>query len=121
MSWSDPAHLRRNNLDLLRLLLACGVIYSHSFVVTGQSEREPLRRWTNHHIGLGALCVFGFFLLSGFLITASWDRSRSTATYFWHRFLRIVPAFFVMTMMTIFLFIPLGSEPNTPWSDFTRF
>ena len=66
-----------NNIDALRLILASLVVISHSYGLTAErgGERDPLFRWLNHRLTLGEMAVYWFFVLSGFLISQSWERS----------------------------------------------
>src|SRR5215472_14362624 len=88
-----------NNFNIIRLSLALMVIFSHSFPVAlghgGDTRFEPLNIWTRHQASSGAVAVNSFFFISGFLITASWLRSRSVPDYFLKRVLRIYPGFIV--------------------------
>lgn len=92
----DPRH---NSIGLLRLGLAGSVLVSHAYILGG-IEPEPLVGLTNDQEGFGSLGVAGFFILSGFLIAASFERSPSVWRYLWHRFLRIMPAFWVCLLVT---------------------
>lgn len=91
------ASRKNNNLNVIRLMLALGVILSHSFSVTlgqgGEARGEPVTTWTCHQDSSGEVAVNLFFLISGFLITASWLRSKSMQNYFMKRVLRIYPGF----------------------------
>ena len=75
------------------------VIFSHSFPVAlghgGDTRCEPLSIWTRGQASSGGVAVNSFLLISGFLITASWLRSRSIPDYFMRRVLRIYPGFMV--------------------------
>jgi peptidoglycan/LPS O-acetylase OafA/YrhL len=90
----DPRH---NALNLLRLVLAVTVIFSHSLILGG-FRRETL--WG--HGTLGDLAVDAFFAISGFLITASAART-PVLRYLWQRFVRIFPAFWVCLVVTSLL------------------
>lgn len=97
----DP---RRNGLNLLRLVLAVGVIFYHSYRLTGRPiEPAPLEQ------ALSNLWVDGFFALSGFLIVGSWVRRPQALTYLRHRLLRIYPAFVVCLLVVAFVAVPLGA------------
>ncbi len=98
-----------NNFDFLRFLLAALVIFSHSFALTGAGGREPLSLLTRGQTYLGEISVDGFFAISGFLITASWLRSRTVWSYLSKRALRIYPGFLVVCALCAFLFGPLGA------------
>lgn len=93
--------LKRNNFDVLRLLLAVGVIFSHSFALLSCSnETEPLYRFSLGQITFGELGVDGFFILSGFLVTYSLARSKDGWNFLLKRACRIYPGFIVLTLLT---------------------
>jgi peptidoglycan/LPS O-acetylase OafA/YrhL len=93
------ANRKINNFNIIRLLLALAVIVSHSFPVAlgpgGDTRAEPLSTWTHHQESSGGAAVNLFFLISGFLVTASWLRSKSMQDYLMKRVLRIYPGFIV--------------------------
>lgn len=89
-----------NNFDLIRLVLAVAVIYSHAYPLSGQSGRDVFERLTGSTTA-GALAVHGFFILSGYLILKSWLRNPSLSEYLRNRLLRIYPAYFVAFFVSI--------------------
>ncbi len=98
--WPTISQQKRNSFDSLRLIFAVLVIFSHSFPLThGTNAREPLARLAapamvaGDEITLGAVAVWAFFTISGFLITKSWQRSSSPWSYMEKRFRRIYPGF----------------------------
>ncbi len=98
-----------NNLDFLRLALSVLVIYSHSYPLgTGSETAEPLNRWTHGQMTFGAVAVDLFFIMSGYLITASAVRSRGLADFFVKRVRRIYPAFAVNAFFTLLVVVPLA-------------
>jgi len=103
---------RENNFDFIRLILASIVILTHSFVIMKTGLPEPLEFVTRKQLSFGALAVDGFFVISGFLIAASWFRSRGLADYFRKRVLRIHPGFIVCCFFCVFVVGPLG-QPST--------
>src|SRR4051794_27480336 len=74
-----PAPDRRNNFDALRLALAILVLFSHSYSLAGAVD--PIVRLTRWQFDGGTIAVDGFFVISGYLITDSWLRSRSTDAF----------------------------------------
>ena len=66
-----------NNFNLLRLLAAFAVLFSHSFAMLGQPEPFAASVGKN----LGAMAVDVFFVTSGFLVCASLMRSRNALDY----------------------------------------
>ena len=91
---------RQNNFDFLRFILALSVIFSHCYAVLGYSAR-PLSSISRGQIDLGAAAVNGFFVISGFLITASWMRSKGLASYLQKRILRIYPGFLAAALICL--------------------
>jgi peptidoglycan/LPS O-acetylase OafA/YrhL len=98
---------RRNGLGFIRLVLALTVLVAHAWTIGFA--------WP----GLGALgvgtsgqanslAIYGFFIISGFLITASGMKS-GPATFAWRRFLRIFPGFWMCLIVTAFVLAPLAS------------
>jgi len=93
-----------NNFGQIRLALALAVVVSHAFsVTTGSVEDEPLAISTGFTLGEHA--VNGFFAISGFLVTMSFDR-RGWRDYVVARTLRIAPGLVVAVLTTALL---LGS------------
>src|ERR671927_618625 len=82
----DP---RANSLNFLRLLLALTVIVSHAWPLGGLGK-EPLLDGRSP----GGYAVYGFFALSGYLITGSRLNSR-LGDFLKRRVLRLYPAFLV--------------------------
>jgi len=100
---------RDNNLNLLRFLAAFAVVWSHAALVAyGDMAIEPLVLETGYT--LGHLAVNVFFVISGFLIAQSLQRSKDLVEYFSARFLRLVPGLFVAAMVTAFIIGPLLSD-----------
>jgi peptidoglycan/LPS O-acetylase OafA/YrhL len=93
----DALRGEHNNFALLRLLLALAVVLSHAVsVVSGRVEDEPLALSTGFTLGEHA--VNGFFAISGFLVTMSYDR-RGWRDYLMARTLRIAPGLIVATLV----------------------
>jgi peptidoglycan/LPS O-acetylase OafA/YrhL len=87
---ADVYDRRRNNFDVLRFGLATAVIWSHCYALAGR-PMDPVFALTGQ-IDAGSLAVEAFFVLSGFLITQSWDSDPDLRTFTAKRALRLVPA-----------------------------
>lgn len=100
---------RKNNFDFLRLALAVLVIFSHAYPLgLGSEAAEPLGRLTHDQATLGGVAVDGFFIMSGFLICASAQRSSGVWSFLKKRISRIYPAFAVGALLSAFIVLPLA-------------
>ena len=106
-----------NNFDVLRLAMALLVILSHSFgvVLGSHDDHEPLYRLTGGRVSMGGVAVDVFFVISGFLITASWQRSRSPWSFARKRILRIYPGFLAALVVGGCVVGPVFSGDRGPW------
>jgi peptidoglycan/LPS O-acetylase OafA/YrhL len=87
-----------NGITLIRLLAASLVVVGHSGEF-GNFGQSIVQQATGDQVSEGRLPVDVFFVLSGYLITASWSRL-TPARYLWHRVLRIYPAYLVCIGLT---------------------
>ena len=92
----------KNSLDLLRLGAAIMVLYSHQYALLGLAE--PAFLGLNSFGGVG---VALFFFLSGFLVSASWERDPDIVRFFTRRSLRIFPGLWFVFVLSFFLLGPL--------------
>lgn len=96
-----------NNFTLLRLLLALMVVFGHFKLLSGQSS-------ANFPFNLADAAVDAFFVVSGFLITGSFDRSTNVMAFYTRRIFRLVPMYaFVVLAQTVVL---ISFLPNGPFS-----
>ncbi|MDZ4309656.1 MAG: acyltransferase [Cypionkella sp.] len=112
---TDP---RSNNFNLLRLVAASSVIFSHAVdIVTGKPDGiESLIG----HSG-GWIAVSAFFSMSGFLIYRSIQRSANIMEYICARCLRILPGLWAMLLLTtLFLGVFLSSLPLSTYIVHTQ-
>lgn len=93
--------VNRNSLDLLRLVAATMVLYSHQYALLGLTE-PSFMGWTS----FGGAGVTIFFFLSGFLVATSWERDPDLKRFFARRSLRIFPALWVVLFLSVFLIGP---------------
>ena len=108
--------LQDNNFNILRLFFAIFVIVTHSFVLSGNSSSEILGKLTNNQINFSYLGLRGFFIISGFLIFKSFERSSGLFDYLWKRFLRIFPGLLCISLISIFIISPFLT--NLSFADF---
>lgn len=89
-----------NNFDFLRFLFAFLVVIGHTIILSGEKEfqNDFLAMMPNYS-------VFCFFIISGFLIFASFEKLNKLKKYIINRSRRIFPAFFfVVIFFAFFLF-----------------
>ena len=112
---------RKNNFDFLRFLAATLVIFSHSWPLTqGTNSHEPLEVLTGKQLDFGALAVYIFFIISGFLIAMSFDRTQSLGRFAKARFLRIAPALVIVVVFLAAIVGPIDTTltQSAYWSSF---
>ncbi len=95
---------RKNNFDLLRLVLAFSVCLSHLGEVSGILAFQPFEWY--FYSGVAVDC---FFVVSGFLIFRSYQNSSGLLSYFNKRIRRIYPAYLTVVLLSA-LFLPLLAD-----------
>ncbi|MGK5740895.1 acyltransferase family protein [Micromonospora sp. URMC 103] len=96
---------RSNGIGLIRLCLALGVVMSHSKPL-GFGANDLGYHLFDRQTNVGTMAVYGFFVLSGLLITRS-ARRTGLIRYAWHRCLRILPGLWVCLLITALVVAPL--------------
>lgn len=105
-----PERLRVNNFDILRLVFASMVFIFHLGILTQEPLLAWMREWVSGTFGLQA-----FFVVSGFLVTMSYDRSRSIISYLRKRANRIAPAYIAVVLLCAVLLVFLS---QLSWSSY---
>ena len=116
-SHSPPIELNRreNRFDFLRIFAAWLVLFSHCYPLGGWPSEEPLAKTVGIDT-LGGIGVAIFFVLSGYLVTISLERSPNLLVFIRRRIVRIYPALIVVCLLSI---LGLGlSTTSLPWSDY---
>ena len=104
---SAGAHAR-NTFDALRILAALMVEFGHAYILSGRQTAEPLIANTGIG-GFGELGVSIFFVVSGFLVTMSYDRLGDVRAFLANRCLRILPGLAVAVVLNAWVLGPLAS------------
>jgi len=101
----EQREFKVNNFDLLRLLAATQVIADHFF--------QHLNIKINN-LSLEILYLFPgvpvFFIISGYLISASYERNNNLVIYFRNRALRIFPGLWGVIFITVIVFSLTGAS-----------
>lgn len=96
------------NFDLMRLVAALLVVVSHTFPLAGHA---PLRIMGVED--LGALGVSVFFVISGYLVSASYERDPKA--YLLKRILRIEPGLIASLVVTVILLAFVTTAPQAEY------
>jgi peptidoglycan/LPS O-acetylase OafA/YrhL len=108
---------KNNNFDFLRFLFALFVVISHAYPISGGNESSQwVYQMSNGQIVLAQLGLSGFFIISGYFIFQSLQRSESLLGYFKKRYLRLFPALFVVLLLAVLL-SPLVYESDVPFFE----
>lgn len=91
-----------NNFDLLRLLASTQVLVFHSYGHLKLDEPG----WLSFFKIFPGVPIF--FVISGYLISASYEKSGNLKTYYTNRFLRIYPALWCCIILTVIAYSLLG-------------
>ncbi|SDH56712.1 Peptidoglycan/LPS O-acetylase OafA/YrhL, contains acyltransferase and SGNH-hydrolase domains [Pseudobutyrivibrio sp. 49] len=105
---ADLSQGTNNNLNLVRLIAALMVMYMHSFALCQANLEADIMYTLSFHKALsGQVGVDIFFVISGFLIYRSYERSGDVVKYIRARFLRIWPLLALFILVTAFIFGPI--------------
>jgi len=108
----------KNNFDILRLFLSLTVVIVH---LADLSQIDKLMAFSSYFSSV--IAVDSFFIVSGFLIFMSFDKSSSYIHYFLKRVRRIAPAYVsVIIISAIFLYFVSTKSFDEYFSlDFIRY
>jgi peptidoglycan/LPS O-acetylase OafA/YrhL len=107
---AEVLEAKGNSFNAVRLLAALAVVVSHSFaLVFGSNLAQPIS-WGAYNLGANAVNVF--FVLSGLMLSRSFERDADLRTYTAARVLRIFPALLVAGMVVGWVVGPLAASPS---------
>lgn len=98
----------QNAFGFLRLLFASLVIVSHVPEIVDSGPRREILHQLTGNVTFGGFAVWGFFIISGYLITGSMLNSYSIASYLKKRILRIYPGFLVASLVCLLIVAPIS-------------
>lgn len=98
--------------DSLRLLGALSVLFSHSYLITQDTDAsEPLQQLLKGEKNIAGLYgVFTFFIVSGFLLARSLHRNPSPLRFTINRSLRLFPGFGICVLFCALVVGPLSTS-----------
>jgi len=105
LSQHSSLRLERNNFDLLRFLFAVTVLLVHSYELSDFQQLGIIASFLS-----SAVAVKAFFVVSGFLIFMSFERSTTIAAYAKKRIRRIYPAYSTVVMLCAISFLAVSSK-----------
>jgi peptidoglycan/LPS O-acetylase OafA/YrhL len=89
----------KNNFDFLRFLFAFIVVICHISILSGRPELLFIQKYFNTSIA-----VSSFFIISGFLVTQSYNNTDNLRKYFGKRARRLLPAYIIVIFLCAILF-----------------
>src|ERR1700761_9702307 len=95
----STAHGRPSGFDYMRIVLSISVLASHTIVTSYGIEAEKAL-WASPVGILLRFIVPMFFILSGFLVAGSLDRSKTLIMFMGLRVIRIIPALFTEVLIS---------------------
>lgn len=114
MKIQDALDGRVNNFTLMRLLAALGVLFFHCFALSiGPNVADAYHPiFKDFVLAVGRFAVDMFFVISGFLVTASYVNKADLMAFIEARILRVFPALIVVNLFCILVVGALAtSEP----------
>jgi peptidoglycan/LPS O-acetylase OafA/YrhL len=90
-------------IDAIRGLAACSVMLQHALYQSGLLGAPPLTGFIPTWLELGEVGVVSFFLVSGFVIPLSLEKTGNFTIFWIHRALRIYPLYILIFCITIVL------------------
>lgn len=117
---AETLERNNNNFDLVRLGAALAVMFGHSFGIRSVRGDMEWMLWFTHRESFGSFAVYGFFLISGLLVSASYARQDSSVRFMALRALRIWPGaiacalFIGLVVGPLFTSLSLGGYFSDP-------
>src|SRR5258708_4011453 len=94
---------RANYFEYFCFDAATSGIFTHAFLIAeGNQNRDPVVILSQNQCATGLVGVFVFFVISGFLVTQSWEQTNSLPRFLAKRALRIYPGFAVCILVLTF-------------------
>ena len=97
-----------NNFTLLRLLLSLSVVFGHFKLLSGTD-------YPVFPFNLADAAVDCFFIVSGYLITLSYERTRGLLSFYVRRFFRLYPMYACIVLIQTSIMLTL--LPHGPFSE----
>lgn len=94
--------MTKNNFQFLRFLFAILVVISHAYVLSGSTEENAgINKLTNGQLSFSQIGLSSFFVISGYFIFQSLQRSETLSRYYKNRFLRFFPGLVAVLILSL--------------------
>jgi peptidoglycan/LPS O-acetylase OafA/YrhL len=104
-----------NNFTLLRLMLALMVVLGHAKLLSGTA-------WPHFPFNLADAAVDAFFVVSGYLITGSYQRCHGLRSFYVRRIFRLYPMYLCIVLaQTVAMLVLLPGGPFSEGADTVRY
>lgn len=100
---------RDNNFFIIRFCSALLVIYDHMFTLV-RADNQPMFMGRN----IAAIGFYSFFLLSGYLVSQSYQSDPNVLRYAIRRSFRIMPGLIVLILITVYIIGPIFTTVPLP-------
>jgi len=102
------------DFTILRLVLASDVVFAHYRELTGGSV------WWAHGFS-STVAVQAFFVISGWIVTASYEASSSTYAFFVRRMARLYPLYALVVLAQAFGVLLAVSPSSVSYGEFIKY
>lgn len=103
--------IKKNSFDIISLIAAINVMAAH--IISHSSSGGGGSLWFWRFIAPGP-AVAVMFAVSGFLVTASYERSDTISVFYSKRILRIYPPLIVVVVVPAVIYYCMGLLPDRP-------
>lgn len=104
MYLGEYTNKRSNNLSFLKFIAALLVILCHAFPLSmGEQNTDFISEYTHSTMSFGSIAVGVFFISSGYLVTKSIMKHKSTKQYLLARIKRIFPPLIVTIILSVLI------------------
>lgn len=101
---------KNNNFNLIRLIAALIVLYTHSYGLSGKLPDKFDNPIAYFIYLMGNVGVDMFFLVSGYLVTRSYIKRKKLTVFLWARLLRIIPGLACALFFSVFVIGALETQ-----------
>lgn len=110
--FSEKSSEKDNNFLILRLGAASLVVYGHAFALAAPCNicQDFASKWLQYRYS-GDIGLHIFFVISGFLVSASFDKRKNLCAFLWSRALRIFPALWICLLLMVVVGAFFSSMP----------